>query len=114
MIIEKVIFDYLKEKLDVPVYMEMPSNAEIPCVWLEKTASGLEEKHLYNATFAIQSYGETLYKTAQLNEEIVEKMLDIIEIDKISECNLNTAYNYPDTTKKLYRYQAVFDLKYLK
>ena len=34
----------------------------------------------------------------------------IIELDDISRCELNTDYNYTDTARKKYRYQAVYDI----
>ena len=34
----------------------------------------------------------------------------IVEMDDISKCQLNSDYNYTDTTRKKYRYQAVYDM----
>jgi hypothetical protein len=53
-----------------------------------------------------------MYKTAVLNEMVKKAMEDIIEIDAVSRCELNTDYNYTDTETKRYRYQAVFDIVY--
>ena len=39
-------------------------------------------------------------------------MEKIIELDDISKCELNSDYNYTDTNRKKYRYQAVFDIVY--
>ena len=47
---------------------------------------------------------------AQLNEEVKEVMMTITILPSISSCRLNADYNFTDTTKKRYRYQAVFDL----
>ena len=34
----------------------------------------------------------------------------IIELDCITSCELNTDYDFTNTNKKKYRYQAVYDL----
>ena len=111
--IEKIIYDYLKSKLTIPVCMEMPEKPSIPMILIEKTAGGMDD-HVYEATIAIQSYGKTLYKSAEINEMVKNTMLDAIELDKVSEVKINSDYNFTDTERKLYRYQAVFDIKYLK
>lgn len=111
--IEKIIFDYLKTKLNVPVYMEFPKEPSKSMVLIEKTGSSLED-HVYSAVIAIQSYAPSLFKTSELNELVKDAMLDFIEIDKICKCEINSDYNYPDVERNLYRYQAVFDITYLK
>ncbi|MEI3522519.1 MAG: hypothetical protein V8Q40_16600 [Anaerosacchariphilus sp.] len=39
-----------------------------------------------------------------------DAMEDIVELDSISQAELNTDYNFTDTQTKRYRYQAVYDL----
>ena len=89
--IEKIIKDYLQDSLGLPVRME-------------------EEDNL--GTLAIQSYSTSMYKAAALNERVKEAMEKSIELDDISRCELNSDYNYSDTGRKKYRYQAVFDIVY--
>lgn len=110
--IEITVLNYLKSKLDVPVYLEIPaSNTTKDFVLIEKTSSG-KENQINSATFAIQSWGQTLYHSALLNESVKEAMeLMPYEID-VSKAKLNSDYNFTDTTTKSYRYQAVFDLIY--
>ena len=105
--IEKTIQDYLNSKLSVPAYMEMPKNPSTEFVLIEKTGSSLSN-HLSNSIFAIQSHSDTLYKAALLNETVKQAMLDIIELDDIASCGLNSDYNFTDGAMKDYRYQAVF------
>ena len=109
--IEKIILDYLTEKLSVPVYPEKPEKPPVRYVLIEKTGSS-KENFIRSATIAIQSYAETLNIAAELNEEVKMSMDNIIELDNIGKSKLNTDYNYTDTTKKKYRYQAVYDLAY--
>lgn len=110
--IENIILDYLKSKMDIPVYMEYPQKPDKTMVIVEKTGSGLDD-HLHSAVIAVQSYAPTLFKTAELNETIKNAMLNSIDIDKICKCDLNSDYNYPDVKRNLHRYQAVFDVTYL-
>lgn len=111
--IEKILYDYLKNRIDVPVFMEFPEEPEETMIVIEKTGSNLDD-HVYSAVIAIQSYSKTLYETAKLNEKIIDVMLNSIEIDKICKCDINSDYNFPDLDRKRYRYQAVFDITYLK
>lgn len=107
--IEKIVIDYLENELDVPVFMEIPSNPPKSFVLVEKTGSRVSN-HIYSATFAIQSFDESLYKTACLNEVVKSAMDNIIELDSVCKSTLNSDYNFTDTSSKKYRYQAVYDL----
>ena len=107
--IEKIIYDYLSTALSVDVYTEKPKEQPSEYVIIEKTGGSIEN-HIHTAMVAIQSHAESLYKAALLNEAVIEAMNEIIALDAVSMCELNSSYNYTDTTKRGYRYQAVFDL----
>ena len=109
--IEATLLGYLNATLSAPCYMEMPENASGSFVVIEKTGSSITNR-ITNATFAIQSYGPSLYDAAVLNEQVKEAMEDMIVRDDISRVELNSDYNYTDTALKLYRYQAVFIVTY--
>lgn len=109
--IEKIVEDYLKSVLDIPVHMEKPEEEEMRYILVEKTGSS-SENQINSATIAIQSYAESLYEAAMINEKVKEAMIDIIYHEDVSKSSLNSDYNFTDTTKKKYRYQAVFDLFY--
>lgn len=109
--IEKIVLDYLERKLGIPVFMEEPSEKLDRYIVIEKT-SGSNSDHIDAATLAIQSYGESLYEAACLNDRMKKEMEIITELDEISSVNLNSDYNYTDTARKKYRYQAVYDLVY--
>lgn len=109
MIIEECIRNYLANKLDVPVYMEKPENKPEKYVIVQKTGGGISE-HIWRAIVAIQSYADSMFDAAELNQEAIQAMLGIIQLDEISSCKLNSSYEYTDTSEKKYRYQAVFDL----
>lgn len=109
--IEERVLNYLNDALSVPCSMEMPDNVSGRFVVIEKTGSYQQNK-ITQATFAIQSYADTLHKAALLNEEVKAAMEDMIQRDDISKIQLNSDYNYTDTAMKYYRYQAVFIVTY--
>ena len=109
--IELIILDHLKEGLDVPVFMEKPTNAPSEYVLFEKTGGGRNET-MPSATFAFQSYSTSLFKAAVLNEAVKNEVDHLVLLDEIRGITLNTDYNFTDTTTKQYRYQAVYDIKH--
>ena len=112
MSIEEIVRAYLDDVLgDTPVRLELPNNPPSKIVIIEKTTGG-EENHIKTATLAIQSYGERMLDVITLNEKIKDVMSNIITLNEICKCKLNSDYNYTDTTTKKYRYQAVFDIYY--
>lgn len=114
MIIEEILKDFLKEKLKLDVFLEYPKNyKEDDFILIEKTSSSNENK-LLSATFAIQSYGESIYNAAINNEKVKEAMLFLANDKRIGSIKLNSDYNFTDLEMKRYRYQAVFDIYYYK
>lgn len=109
MMIEITILNHLKSKLPVPVYLEKPQTAPSRYVLFEKTGSGRTNR-LPSSTFAFQSYAESMYEAARLNDLLKEAVDDLIESDQIGRVSLNSDYNFTDTLTKQYRYQAVFDI----
>ena len=107
--IELLILEFLKEKLDVPVYLERPNLLDENFVFFEKTGSS-RENFLESSTFAFQSYGQSLYEAASLNERVKQSLFDMETLNEISKVKLNSDYNFTDTELKQYRYQAVFDI----
>lgn len=109
--IEKIVRDYLDSELTVPVYTEKPENLPQRYVLIEKTG-GSCENFIHSDTLAIKSYAESLFEASKLNEVVKKAMNEIIILDSIGKSKLNTDYNFTDTAKKKYRYQAVYDLTY--
>lgn len=107
--IEVTVLNYLKSKLNVPVYMEKPSYPPPKYVLIEKTGSGRSNK-IDSSTFAFQSYANSMYEAAELNELVKQAVDASIENDEITRATLNSDYNFTDTTTKQYRYQAVYDI----
>lgn len=109
--IEIVINQFLNTHLTVPAFLETQEDMPERYVLLEKT-SGSKRNHLSSSTFAFQSYAESLYEAAKLNEELKEVVENMIILDEVSMIKLNSDYNYTDTQSKKYRYQAVFDINH--
>ena len=109
--VEKIVKDYLQSSLGIPVRLEEEDDLENEYVLIEKTGSSTGN-HIASATLAVQSFSTSLYGAATLNERVKAAMEKIIELDDISKCELNSDYNYTDTNRKKYRYQAVFDIVY--
>ena len=106
--IEESIQNYLREN-GSPCYMSVPENPSGNFCVLDKTGSGCEDS-VFRATLAVQSYGKTKYNAAQLSHQVVQAMLDADSLPEVVRCDLVTDYDFPDTTRKLPRYQAVFEL----
>lgn len=106
--IEKIVLDYLNDKLDVETHTEEHEELE-SYVLIEKTGGG-KNNHIFSGTLAIKSYAPTMFKASSLNEEVKEAMEHIVDFTDVVKCKLMTDYNFTDISKKKYRYQAVFDL----
>lgn len=111
--IETTVLNYLNTQLDEPVYMSIPEGEEIPKehVLIQKTGSS-RTNHIAYATFALQSYGTSLYAAAVLNDKVKAAMDGLIVLHEISASRLNSDYNFTDTQTNRYRYQAVYDITY--
>lgn len=109
--IEKIILDYLSQKLQVHCGMERPAKEPASFVVVEKTGESCTNQ-IHTAILAVQSYGETMYQAASLNQEVKEAMSEASALPEIAAVRLNSDYNFTDTATKRYRYQAVFDVTY--
>lgn len=107
--IEIDIKKYIESKLNIPVYLEFPKEPPIEFILFEKTGSR-KSNHLQSSTFAFQSYSDSLYKSAVLNNKLKECLDNMVELKTISKISLNSDYNFTDREQKRYRYQAVYDI----
>lgn len=112
--IEEIILNYLREN-GFPCFMSVPENPSGNFCVLEKTGSDCDEG-IYTATLAVQSYGhnacdhDDTLGAAQLNEQIKAAMQAADTLPEVISCRPVTDYNFPDTTRKRPRYQAVFSI----
>lgn len=107
--IEKILLDRLNAVLPEPVYMEVPPNPGDRYYILEKTGSTMTDG-VCSAMIALQSYAPSLFAAAQMNTSGKAAMLNTVVLSAVTAVRLNSDYNFTDTAKKQYRYQAVFDV----
>lgn len=114
-LIEATLVQYLENALDTEhVYAERPVNVPEEYYLIERTASA-EVNHIQRATIAIQSIsGVSLLRAAEMNQAVLKALPLMVQVEDVSCCRLNSAYNFTDTESKEYRYQAVFDLYYME
>ena len=104
--IAKTLLDYLDSTLSVPVMMEAPEQTT-GYVLIDQTGSS-RTNHITTTTFAIQSYGSSLYNAMLLNDEVKDAMVGFAELGNVTRVELQTDYNYTNTATKQYRWQAVY------
>ena len=101
----------MNQKLSVACWLEVPKNAPDSYVLIERTGSSVLN-HVTTATVAVQSYATSLYDAAALNEEVKAVMKDLNDSDLVGAALLQSDYNFTNTSKKEYRYQAVYNIVY--
>lgn len=109
--IETILIEYLNDALTQPVYVERPENPPREYVIIQKTGSS-KRNQIETAMIAFQSYSESLYEAALLNEDVKEAVENSVTLPEISSAKLNSDYNFTNTAMKQYRYQAVFNITY--
>ena len=107
--IETIVLDYLSSVLPEPCSLEVPERPPERFVVLEKTVSS-RKNFIDTASFAVQSYGPSLFEAAELNERVKAAM--DIQLPDIFSSKLDSDYNFTDTATKKYRYQAVYNITY--
>lgn len=111
--IEDKVRAFLESKLSVPVLMEEPKETAKRMVIIEKTGGSFKNM-ISSSVLAIQSYAPSKYEAAELNDDVKKWMLDgmdgLITLDEVTSVNLNSDYDFTDTTSKRYRYQAIFEI----
>lgn len=110
MMIETIVLDYLSSVLPEPCSLEVPERPPARFVVLEKTGS--RKNFINTASFAVQSYASSLFEAAELNERVKAAMDDLIQLPDIFSSDLDSDYNFTETSTKRYRYQAVYDIRY--
>jgi hypothetical protein len=106
--IEVLLLNYLNNAgLSATVYTEQPKEKPSKFFLIEKTG-GIVTEHITESTFAIQSLADSMFEAASMSEEVKTAMSNAIILPEISRVEINSDYNFTDTSTKKYRYQAVF------
>ena len=113
MIIDKIIQFLNNQEYGVSAYAEVTKNVPTKYIIVEQTGETVTD-YIWHATVAIKSYSSvSLFDASLLNEDVLQLMLDeFVKDDDVAKVELNSSYNFTDTTTKTYRYQAVFDITY--
>lgn len=106
--IETIIKKYLEAVQPLPV--GMVKRAGVGEYYLLEKTGGAEQNHIRTATIAVQSYADTKQRAAEMNEVIIDHMLAAVQLDEIASVELNSNYDFTDTSTKAQRYQAFFEI----
>lgn len=106
--IETSVLNFLKAH-NLDVFCEIPESAPAEFYVLEKTGSSRTE-HVFESTFALQAYGQTMYNAMQMSEDAKTILEELISLSSISRVSAIRDYNFTDPTTKKYRYQIVFTI----
>lgn len=102
------LLQYLNEHLTVEAYAEAPEDIT-DYVLIEQTASS-RSNHIITTTIAVQSYGSSLLDAMTLNSEVEAAMNEFLTLDNVTRVELETDYNFTNTTTKQHRWQAVYNI----
>ena len=108
-LIEKTVMDYLDTVLDDPSFTQEQNNGMKRFHLIQKVGSSTDNK-IFTSMVAVQSIAPSRIEAAQMNKDVCEAMENIVELEVIGSCKLNSDYDYTDTSKKRYRYQALFEI----
>lgn len=109
--IETLVYEFLKKNLSVDIFTDHQKQMPQRYVIFEKTGSS-KRNFLLSSSIAFQSYAESKFEAAKLNEEVKEVVESLIKLDEVSKVKLNSDYDFTDTQTKKYRYQALFDINH--
>ena len=110
MIIEQRVRDYLAANTGKTVVLEYPERPEASFILAARTG-GIA---LYGEGCPPYKFAAALADAAELNETVKKVMSRFAAETNISACRLNSDYEFTDTSKKRYRYQAVYEIYYME
>ena len=109
--IETTLKEFLASAWGVTVVLERPSPLPARFVLLDKTGSTTDTGYR-TATFAVQSWAESLHSAAELSERVKAALKTMDDMPDIVAVGIQTDYNYTDPATKRYRYQLVAAVTY--
>lgn len=116
--VENLVIEYLNNHEDIafPAYGDTPKSPRDGdfCYYLVEKTGSTNRDRIHTAQVTIQSYGTSKAQAAGMNEGMIGVMLGLTSLPAVSACRLNSDYDFTDTAKRRYRYQAVFDITYTR
>ena len=111
--LEEKIISYLSTRTRLHVSNERHAGRGYREYILVQRTGGGRTNEIDRATYAIQSISViSKLRAAQICEEVKTAMEDFEQENGIFSCDLNSDYDFTNTSTKEYRYQAVFDITY--
>lgn len=107
--IEETIIAYLGANLPVHVGGEIPSKPPQRFIVVQKRG-GERENHIPTSLIQFDVYAERLAEAANLCQEVMALVDDMICLDEVCSCEYGGDYNATDTASKRYRYQAMYNI----
>ena len=110
--IEKIVLDYLKDKLNMSeIYLETPK--VLPSEYILFTVVDRDRANLIDAvTIEFYSYSTSKLNACLLDELVRKAMYDITDLANVSASRLGGGNDAFDTTLKKYRYRCYFNITY--
>lgn len=113
--IDEIVYSYMSDALDVPVYMEVPKQLESDKYVVIERVGMRKSNHVETVSFAFQSYAtERMLDAALLDEQVRAAAEAMIEFPVIGSVRLESNYNHTDTRTKWYRYQCIYGVTYVE
>jgi hypothetical protein len=110
MSIEIFLKDYFNEKMDTPAYLEKPNGLTMPFIVIDVTGVREMSPGVYFATVALQSYSHSKYEAEELNRAVMDVAEHLRDCMEIGGASLDTYTPFNDLVRKIYRYQAVYNI----
>ena len=112
MVIEKILRDYLADKLDIPVSVREPLKADDKYIVISKNAESSISRGINQAIISADVYDESLFKVENFAEEVIKAFISAVELPEISKTELNSSHVDNDLTKKKYRAEITIDIRF--
>lgn len=103
--IEQVLFEFLRDQLDVPVVVAVPTDRPSRFVLFERTGGRVDEFRDL-AEFAFQTWAQDVAGASRLADQVRAVLPMLVTECDVASVTINGTYNYPDPASGQARYQT--------
>lgn len=109
--IELALIEWMKGKLGIEAFADVPNHRPDEFVTVERTGGGRSDVIVDNPMIAVQCWAETRYRASRLATSVDSALNEfayepgILKVDRVS------MHNFPDEKGSNARYQLVIELK---
>lgn len=111
--IEKIILDHIKSTCAIPAFCEEPATKPREYALLRVYDYG-RENQIDGVTVDVVCISDSMANASALNERVKNAMLLITANGNVSACRVGGGGQNIDRTKKIYRYNTVFNIFYME